>query len=88
MPAQLFEKPASVQDVIDQVSKMKSVITDAVEDGFRTAMNATKQGRRTAEDAVDDARHAVKKNPLEAVAIAFGAGMVTGAIAMWIARRR
>ena len=88
MSAQRFETPAAVEDMLGEVSRMKTIVTDAVEDGFKQALATMKQGRRSAEDAIDDAKHAVKKNPLEAVGIAFGAGIAVGAFLAWLGRRR
>lgn len=88
MPAEIFEKPATVEDVLREVSKMKSVVADAVDDGVRSALRAIKQGRSAAEDAIQDTRHAVKQNPLEAMGIAFAAGVGIGVLAAWIGMRR
>lgn len=87
MPTDVFEKPATVEDVLREVSKIKSTVTDAVDDGVRSAFKAIKQGRHAAEDAIDDARHAVKRNPLQAVGLVFAAGVVTGALVAWIGFR-
>ena len=56
---------------------------DAVDDGVKSALKAAKQGRDVAEDAIDDAKRAVKRNPLEAVGIVFAAGVLVGCIASW-----
>ncbi len=78
--AEMFDKPASVDDVLREVSRIKSVVTDAVDDGVRSALRATKQGRAFAEDKIDDARHAIKRNPLQAAGIVFAAGIVIGSV--------
>lgn len=88
MPVDVFEKPATVEDVLREVSRIKSVVTEAVDDGVRSAMKAIKQGRHAAEDAIYDARHAVKQNPLQAMGLVFAAGVVTGALVAWIGFRR
>ena len=91
MPIDLMDKlqsPASVQDVIDEVSKIKSAITDAVDDGIKTALKAIKQGRDAAEDAIDDTKRAVKRNPLQAIGIFFAAGVVTGCLVTTLGFRR
>jgi len=90
-----FDKPASVEDVMREVSRLKSVISDAVEDGVESAMKAVKQGRyaageamNAAGDAYDDAKRAVKRNPIEAVGICFAAGLLTGCMITWLSSRR
>jgi ElaB/YqjD/DUF883 family membrane-anchored ribosome-binding protein len=67
---------------------MRSVISDAVSDGFQSAVSAMRQGRQAAEDAIDDATYAVKQNPLQSVALAFGAGVMVGALIVQLAFRR
>ena len=89
MPADILEKQAAtVEDVLREVSRLKSVVTAAVDDGVRSAVKTIKQGRHAAEDAIDDARHAVKRNPFQALGIVFGVGMAFGALAVWMGSRR
>jgi len=78
--AELFEKPASVDEVLREVSRIRSVVTDAVDDGVRSALRAAKQGKEFAEDTIHDARHAIKRNPLRAVGIVFAAGIAIGSL--------
>jgi ElaB/YqjD/DUF883 family membrane-anchored ribosome-binding protein len=79
---------AKVEDVLDEVSRIKTIVTDAAEEGARSAMKAVKRGRHAAEDAMDEARHAVKRNPLQALAIGFAAGVAAGSLAVWLGGRR
>jgi ElaB/YqjD/DUF883 family membrane-anchored ribosome-binding protein len=88
MATDFLEKNATVEDVLREVSKLKDTLTDAVDDGVKQALKAVKQGRHAAEDALDDAKRAVKQNPLEAVGIFFAAGVVTGALVAWLGTRR
>ena len=88
MPAEVFEKPATVEDVAREVSKIRSIVTDAVEDGLRSARQAIKNGRQAAEDVIEEAQHTVKQRPLESVGIAFAAGCVAGGLLAWIGLRR
>ena len=60
MPADILEKPATVEDVAREVSKIRSIVTDAVEDGVRSARQAIKHGRYAAEDVIEEAQHAVE----------------------------
>jgi ElaB/YqjD/DUF883 family membrane-anchored ribosome-binding protein len=57
----LLEKQATVEDIFREVSRMKAVVTDAVEDGVESALRALKQGREVAEDGVNSAVRAVRK---------------------------
>ncbi len=88
MQADLSEVTATVEDALREVSKIKTMVTEAVEDGVKTAVKAIKQGRYAAEDMLGDARHTVKKNPFQAMGIVFAAGVLTGALVAWIGTRR
>jgi len=89
MPAEILEKQAAtVEDVLREVSRIKSVVTDAVDEGVRSAVKAIKQGRRAAEDTIDDTRRAVKRNPFQALGIVLVAGMALGALVVWMGSRR
>jgi ElaB/YqjD/DUF883 family membrane-anchored ribosome-binding protein len=88
MAAEILEKPASVDDVLREVSRIKEMVEDAVEDGVKTALKTIKQGRETAEDAIHDARYAIKRNPLQAAGIMLAAGIVIGSIIAVISSRR
>lgn len=82
-----LDMPATLEDVLDEVSRIRTTVTEAVDDGFKTAMRAIKQGRGAAEDAIDDARRAVRKNPVQAVGVVFVAGLLTGFLAGWLTTR-
>jgi ElaB/YqjD/DUF883 family membrane-anchored ribosome-binding protein len=88
MASNLLEKQASVEDVLNELSRIKTIVTDAVEDGVQSAVKAIKQGRHAAEDAIDEARHTVKQNPLQSVGVVFAAGILTGSLIGWLATRR
>lgn len=59
---------------------LKETVADAVEDGISAAKRAVKQGRRAAEDLVDDAEYQVKQHPLSSVGVSFGVGLGLGAV--------
>ena len=88
MQADLSEVTTTVEDALREVSKLKTMVTEAVEDGVKTAVKAIKQGRYAAEDMIGEARHTVKRNPLQAMGIVFAAGVLTGALVAWIGTRR
>lgn len=84
----LLDKPATVDDVLREVSRLKAVVSDAVDDGIRSAMRTIKQGRNAADDAIHDARRAMKQNPLQSLGIVFAVGVMAGAVAAWMGTRR
>ena len=88
MPNDVSEIPATMEDVLQEVSRIKDMVKDAVDDGVRSATRGLKRSRYAAEDALDEARHTVKQYPLEAMGVAFGAGVLLGGLACLIFRRR
>jgi ElaB/YqjD/DUF883 family membrane-anchored ribosome-binding protein len=61
MAQDLLEKQqATVEDVLREVSRIKSVVSDAVEEGVESALRAVKQGRDAAEQGVESTLRAVK----------------------------
>jgi ElaB/YqjD/DUF883 family membrane-anchored ribosome-binding protein len=57
----LLEKQATVEEILREVSRLKTVVAEAVEDGVESALRAVKQGREVAEDGVHSALRAVRK---------------------------
>jgi ElaB/YqjD/DUF883 family membrane-anchored ribosome-binding protein len=83
-----FLQKAAVEDLLSDVSRFKAIVTDAVDDGVRSALKAMKQGRSAADDAIHDAKRAVRQNPLQSIGIVFAVGVLTGSLAAWIGSRR
>ena len=80
MQTEIREKTIEVRDQLEaEVKRVKEAVTDAVEDKLGAARRAVKQGRRAAEDLVDDAEYRVKQRPLSALGVTFGIGMGLGA---------
>ena len=88
MPTDFLGKQATVEDLLHEVSRIRSVVTEAVEDGVESAVKALKQGRHAAEDAIDDARHTIKQKPFQAMGVVFGAGVLVGGMIAWLSSRR
>ena len=88
MSSGLIDKQATVEDVIREVNRLKSVVTEAVDEGVQTAVKAIKRGRDAAEDVIDDARHTVKQKPLQSIGVVFAVGVLTGSLIGWISSRR
>jgi ElaB/YqjD/DUF883 family membrane-anchored ribosome-binding protein len=91
MSSKVFDKlemPATVEDVVREVSKIRSTVTEAVDDGVKSAVRAIKQGRDAAEDVIDDARHSVRRNPFKAVGVVFAIGVLAGCLLSLMGRRR
>lgn len=89
MSSDVFDKdiPATVENLLREVSKIKSTVTEAVDDGVKSAVRTLRQGRDTAEDMIDDARRTVKRNPLQTVAAVFAVGVLAGCVFSLFGRR-
>jgi ElaB/YqjD/DUF883 family membrane-anchored ribosome-binding protein len=88
MLADVVEKSATVENPLREVSKIRSRVADAVEDGVRSASQAIRHSRYAAEDAIEEAKHAVKQRPLQAMGTVFAAGVLAGTFLTWIGSRR
>jgi ElaB/YqjD/DUF883 family membrane-anchored ribosome-binding protein len=88
MALEALEKQAAVEDILREVSRIKTVVTEAVDDGVQSALRAVKQGRDVAEDAIHDARYAIKRNPFQSIGIVFAAGIAIGSLFTLISLRR
>jgi ElaB/YqjD/DUF883 family membrane-anchored ribosome-binding protein len=88
MSPDILENAPSVEDVYREVSRIKTVISEAVEDGVKSAVKAIRQGRHKAEDVLDETKHAIKQRPFDAMGIVFAVGVLTGACLTWAGTRR
>ncbi len=80
MQTEILEKTIEVRDQLGaEVKRVKEAVVDAVEDKLVAAKRAVKQGRRAAEDLVDDAEYQVKQRPFSALGVSFGIGLGLGA---------
>lgn len=87
MPTEVLEQRKTEIPVYD-VSKIKTLVNDAVEDSVHSVTQAVKRGRYVAEDLIEEAQHTVKQKPFQTVGMAFAAGILTGGIVAWLAFRR
>ena len=91
MSSNVFDKlemPASVEDVVREVSKIRATVTEAVDDGVKSAVRAIRDGREAAGEMIDDARRSVKRNPFQSVGIVFTVGVLAGCVLGFMGRRR
>lgn len=88
MKADLLEKPAAVENAVREISEIRTIVTDAVEEGVRSASQALRRGRYAAEDAMEEMKHSVKQRPVQAIGLSFAAGVLAGALLTWIGLRK
>jgi ElaB/YqjD/DUF883 family membrane-anchored ribosome-binding protein len=80
MQTEIREKTIEVRDQLGaEVKRVKEAVVDAVDNGIVAAKRAVKQGRRAAEDLVDDAEYRIKQRPFSALGVSLGIGMGLGA---------
>lgn len=73
-----------VSNIGREASRLRGVVTDAMDDGLVSARRAARRGYNSAEDLIDEATHQIKRYPLRSVLCAF----VVGAVAAWVLFRR
>jgi ElaB/YqjD/DUF883 family membrane-anchored ribosome-binding protein len=76
-----------LMEVGDEVSRLKTEASQAVEDGVVGARRLAKRSRYAAEDLIDDAVHHIKHEPLRSVSMGLAIGFALGALAVWLATR-
>jgi ElaB/YqjD/DUF883 family membrane-anchored ribosome-binding protein len=82
---------AVLEDASEEVRALAGNAAEAIDNGMHEARRTYRVARRRVEDAADDAAACIRKQPLTAVGVAFGAGIVAGAACGLIAatiRRR
>ena len=72
-------------EVGDEVARLKTAASHAVEDAVSEAKRFAKRSRYAAEDLIDDAAHRVKRSPLRSVSLGVAIGLGIGALAVWAA---
>ena len=95
------EKPNVADRIVDaarhaahishEARLVKSLACDAIEDGVHEATRAVtksvQRGIERLEDIKDEGIHYVKRQPLKAIAMAVGVGLMVGMAAAWITGR-
>ena len=80
MRPEILEKTMEVREQLGtEVKRVKEAVSSAVENGVCEAKRVVKQGRRAAEDLVDDAEYQIKHRPFSALGVTFGIGLGLGA---------
>jgi len=81
MVADFLEKSSAiVDDMFHEALKLRTIVSDAVEEEVESAARALKRRRREAEHAVHVARRAIERHPLPATCVVFAAGVLTGTL--------
>jgi ElaB/YqjD/DUF883 family membrane-anchored ribosome-binding protein len=68
-------------DMGQSASRIKSSVSEAVEDNLHNVRRAVRKGWYGAHDLVDNAAFKVKRHPFQAIGITAGAAFATGLIA-------
>jgi ElaB/YqjD/DUF883 family membrane-anchored ribosome-binding protein len=88
MASEIFDKTPTVEEALREFSRIKTIVTDAVEEGVESALRTIKQGTNAAEDMIQDTRRTVRQNPFQSLGIVFAVGVLAGGILSWIGSRR
>ena len=70
------------------LARLPETLTQALDEGMEATRRTLKQARRTAEDLSEEAVHAVKKYPLQSVAVTFGVAVGLGTLTGWLLTRQ
>jgi ElaB/YqjD/DUF883 family membrane-anchored ribosome-binding protein len=76
-----------LMEVGDEVSRLKTEASQAVEEGVAAAGRLARRGRAATEDFIDDAAQHIQHEPLRSVAMGLAIGFGVGALAVWLATR-
>ena len=68
-----------LEEASDEVRAVAGNAAEALDKGMHEATRTYRLARRRAEDAANDASTCIRKQPLTAVGVALGAGIVIGA---------
>ena len=61
-----------------EASRLRGVVTDAVDDSLVNARRAARRGYNSAEDLIDETSHHIKRHPLRSVLCALAIGALAG----------
>jgi ElaB/YqjD/DUF883 family membrane-anchored ribosome-binding protein len=61
-----------------EASRLKGVMTDAVDDSMVNARRAARRGYNSAEDLIEETSHQIKRHPLRSVLCALALGALLG----------
>ena len=77
----------TLEEMAQNASRLKSSVSDAVEDKMHRLRRTAKRSWHSAQDLVDNAAYRVRRHPFEAVAIAAGTGFAIGFLVGWAINR-
>lgn len=91
MEAKTIDKTADgalqLAHLTHEVSKVRTLVNDVVEDGKRKAQRTVKRAYVAAEDYVEDTTYYIKRHPWQSVGVAAGLGVGAGLLASWMLSR-
>jgi ElaB/YqjD/DUF883 family membrane-anchored ribosome-binding protein len=78
----------TAERVREDVERLRRKAAQAIEDGMDAAGRSLRKTRYGLMDARDEAVHCVKRRPVAAVVVAFGAGAIVGIVLGILGRQR
>lgn len=80
--------PSGNGAIAERVNRVKENLSDQAERRIRDVKRIARRGQFALEDRADEVALRVRKNPGKALAIAFAAGTLAGAVLAFTVRRR
>jgi len=78
---------ANLAHLTHEVSKARTLVEDAIEDGKLKAQRLIRRSKIRAEDCVDETTYFLKHHPWQSVGVALGVGAGVGVLAGWLVSR-
>ena len=89
MSTTVLEKTTEhLAETVEKVSRAKSQLDEALQDGYESARRAAKRGAQSAEKLLDETKERIRHRPLAAVTTTLFVGLLTGALIGWAIRRK
>ena len=77
---------AAIEEVAEEAARVFAArAAEAIEEGVHAARRGYRLAQRRVEGAADDATACIRRQPLRAVGVAFGAGLAIGAASGFVA---
>lgn len=86
IPEAAADKTSQLGQLGAEANRLRRQVANAVEDRYDDARRTIRRGRYAAADALDETAYRIKRDPFNAVAATFGAGLVAGVLIGWLLR--
>ncbi len=89
MEQKVFEHVGQqIDETTRKATRAASAVADALEDSLVAARRAARDGADAASELLHSTKKRLQRNPIEAVAVTFAAGVAAGTAIGWMMKRR